>query len=268
MTAKPPPSSDLRPRQRIRAVWRLGLFFGHLILTYALYQAGTVIRYRSESARRSWREKQLLGWSQRTLRFLGLRYEIEGPIPEPPALIASNHLGYLDILLLAGIMPARFLSKMEVKSWPVLGGITAEMQTLFIDRTRRSDVRRVMQEMKRVLEEGESLVFFPEGTSHDGSDILPLRSPLLQVPVELDQPVIPVGIRYASNDPEFPAERDMCWWGEVDFFPHFFRFCGLPSSRAVITFRKKIPPGTDRKELAVRLREELRQATGHEGETP
>lgn len=234
------------------AVFRIAGFFFMMLATYGFWRIVQIF-LRSDRTRRRWRQRCFAWWSRRMLGFFGVRLSVEGPLPQPPVILVANHLGYLDILALAAILPLRFLSKIEVASWPVLGLMTRSVGTVFIDRSNIKDLPRVTKEMEAVVNGGESLLFFPEGTSHNGEDLLPLRTPLLKLAVEKQFPVVPLGLHYSSTDLRYPAYRDVCWWGNASFLPHFYRFCAIPTKRAYIHFYPESLYATDRKQFARQL---------------
>src|SRR5881394_2413932 len=125
---------------------------------------------------------------RRVLRVLDVKIKTQGPIPLK-GLLVCNHLSYLDILVISTITPAVFISKSEVKRWPVFGWFAQLSGTLFVKRTRRSDVARLNDELHQLLDTNLLVVLFPEGTSSDGSQVLPFKSSLLEPITRLDQPV-------------------------------------------------------------------------------
>src|SRR6185436_7426012 len=106
------------------------------------------------------------------LRLLAADIGSDGPCPRD-GLLVSNHLSYLDILVLATLTPAVFVSKSEVKNWPVFGWFARMAGTIFLQRTRRADVVRISEEITTVLRGGHLVVLFPEGTSSNGRQVLP-----------------------------------------------------------------------------------------------
>src|SRR5207244_1055064 len=129
---------------------------------------------RSIPARAQW----LKLWAGKFIRVLHIEVRFEG---RPPArgILACNHLSYTDILVLSSLHPLVFVSKSEVRSWPVVGPLTRCAGTLYIVRQQRSDVVRLGDEMVKVVEAGVVVTLFLEGTSSDGANVLPFRSSLL-----------------------------------------------------------------------------------------
>ena len=180
----------------------------------------------------------------------GVQIEAHGPPPET-GLLVSNHLSYLDILVLAELLPAVFVSKSEVKNWPVFGWLGRLAGTLFIERARRSDVGRMGAEIRAVLAGGHVVVLFPEGTSWNGRELLPFKSSLLEPIVGSPHPLSVSAIDYTLADGS--VENDVCYWGDMTFFPHLVRLMSRKQVRVQVRFAAIGERATDRKELARQL---------------
>ena len=115
-------------------------------------------------------------------------------------LVVANHVSWLDIFALHAVGPVRFIAKAEIERWPVLGGLVRGVGTLFIERARRHDTHRVNQEIARALAAGDIVAVFPEGTTTDGTALLPFKGSLLQPIIDAQGHVQPVAIRYRDAD--------------------------------------------------------------------
>lgn len=246
---------------RPRAVLRVTLFFIHLLVWYVIFLVGRIGVKLCRGSSRVWRDYVFTHWARATLRILGIQVILKGAVPPPPAIQVANHLGYLDIIVLAACGPTRFLSKVEVAGWPLIGPIIKSVDTLLIDRSKYRDLDRVSEEIARVYGLGESITFFPEGTSHNGQEILPLRSPLLKIPAEKGLEVFPVGLSYATGSTAYPAYRDVCWWDNVPFFTHLFRCCAIPKIYAYVNFDHQPIHRENRKSFAAELHQAIHTLT-------
>ena len=155
----------------------------------------------------------------RVLGSMGIRCDIEGEVPSH-GLVAANHLSHLDIVILSAAMPCFFVAKKEVRSWPYFGRAARAGGTLFIDRSRRASAEQVAAEMRGRLKVRTPVLFFPEGTSTDGT-MLRFHASLFEAAVHDQVPVTACAIRYVLDDGR--PERDLCWFGDEALLPHLIR---------------------------------------------
>ena len=140
-------------------------------------------------------------WSSKLVAILGLRIRIFGKTDNTtsPELIVSNHISWLDIFALNAEKSIRFVAKSEISTWPIIGQLCKGTGTLFIKRSDKNDTAKINQQIMSLLQEGENVAFFPEGTSSDGSSILPFRSSLLQSAIDCESPIQPIYLRYVTK---------------------------------------------------------------------
>ena len=196
----------------------------------------------------------LHGWCAVVLPRLGVDFAAEGAMP-PRGLLVSNHLSYLDIMTLSAIGPCVFVSKKEVRQWPLFGLLATLAGTVYVDRQRAADALRVNEELSQALQSGVLCVLFPEGTSSNGADVLPFRSPLLEAAVQSGDAVTAACIRYELDEGD-PAQ-DVCYWGDMTFLPHVLKLLSRPTIRARVRFAEESFRFEDRKEAAARTRERV-----------
>jgi lyso-ornithine lipid O-acyltransferase len=239
-------------RHPFRVTGRFCWFAGEVIL--ALVDFLFHCAFRSKKTDLARRALWLHRVSRRILRIFKLEPQVTGPIPSS-GLLVSNHLGYLDILVLMTITPAVFVARHDVRRWPVIGWLATLAGTLFIDRSRRSDVRRLTEEIQTVLNQGTLVILFPEGTSTNGQGVLPFKSSLLEPAVRQTHPITVGCIGYALDDGD--VSEDICYWGDATFFPHMLNLLSKRAVRAFVRFARFEHSGADRKELAQQLRLEV-----------
>jgi 1-acyl-sn-glycerol-3-phosphate acyltransferase len=200
-----------------------------------------------------------VGYHRVVCFILGIKVQVHGKLSEvTPTLFVSNHVSYLDIEVMGGLMPISFVAKAEVATWPFFSTLAKAQRTIFIERTsgKTSASREAM--MKR-LDTGDNLMLFPEGTSSDGTRVLPFRSALFGV-AQLrrnDKPIVvqPVSISYTRLD-GIPLGRYwrplFAWFGDLDLVPHLWQMVCLGETEAVVTFHPPIDIDQlgDRKKLA------------------
>ena len=148
------------------------------------------------------RMQQVSRWSARMLHALGVELRSSGTAHPGPVLMVANHVSWLDILAINAVHPARFVSKSDVRRWPVLGYLVACGGTLFIERERKRDAMRVVHLVAQALKDGETLAVFPEGTTSDGRGLLPFHANLLQAAISTGTPVQPLTLRYRDASHE------------------------------------------------------------------
>jgi len=204
-------------------------------------------------------------WLNKTMQ---ARITVTGePVKGKACLLISNHASWQDILLLGGTLPISFVAKSDVAGWPVVGTLAKLGGTLFIDRNRRQAAGETKNQMQQRLDEGGSLVLFPEGTTNDGNQILPFKSSLFgasQMEIRGEPVVVqPVSIAYQKvwGLPMGREKRSQfAWPGDIGFGDHFWTNLKSGPLDVGIHFH----PPTDikqaggRKELAKHCEEQVR----------
>lgn len=174
-------------------------------------------------------------WCTRVLRVLDIKMRLEGVAPEH-GVIVGNHVSYLDILIYGSVLDGVFVSKREVRSWPLIGLITRLAGTIYVDRTQRSDTARVVDEMANALAQNVSVTFFPEGTSTDGTSVMRFRAALFDAPLRTGDPIWPAGVTYTIEGGTEGVREFVCYWGDMVFGPHMLQFLRLRDVSAVLRF--------------------------------
>jgi len=237
-------------RHPVRVAYRLPWLMTEFALA-ALNYARWCGRNAPAGKRALWLQKS----SRRVLRVLSTEICASGSVPKS-GLLVSNHLSYLDILVIASITPAMFVAKREVKSWPVFGFFAKLAGTLFVDRERRTRVGQTTGEIDAALKEGALVVLFPEGTSSDGKTVLPFRSSLLEPATHQTNALFASHIQYQLEDGDVGEE--VCYWrDEHTLVPHLMNLLAKKNVRAEVRFMQLRESSTDRKELAKQLHSEI-----------
>lgn len=234
----------------LRAVVRLLLVAGHAVhgaLICAFVFPHLDARQRMQ--RVGW-------WSARVLRLLGIALEASGTPHAGPVLIVANHVSWLDILAINAVQPARFVSKADVRRWPLLGYLVACGGTLFIERERKRDALRVVHQVAEALKAREIVAVFPEGTTSDGRAVLPFHANLLQAAIATESPVQPVVLRY--RDAETAISPAAAYIGDTSLVQSLW---WVACAQGLVAHVDVQPAqGTrhlDRRALAERLRESI-----------
>ena len=206
----------------------------------------------STAARTAWLQRS----SRRLLRSVRVTARYRGPPPQRGILIA-NHLSYLDVLVLGQAQPLLFVAKNDVRNWPFLGWLTACAGTLYIQRESKTDVLRLAEQFGPLIEQGNIIVIFPEGTSSDGLQVLPFRSALLEPAAANGWPVTPAWIGYRLEDGSVAAE--VAYWGDMTFGPHLLNLLSKKRIEAFVAYGPAVAQGLDRKTMARELHAQVCQ---------
>lgn len=168
------------------------LLYALIMITFVYPWLSTVARAQLER-----------GWNKGLLNILNIKLRFGGEVPDlsvKNVMLVANHISWLDIYLLNAVRPVRFVSKIEVRSWPIVGFLASRTGTLFIDRTKRHDTKRVNHEVSTALSNGACMAVFPEGTTSDGSLMRPFHASLLQPAIHSQSKIWPAAIRYTHVD--------------------------------------------------------------------
>ena len=216
---------------------------------------------------------------------LDIRREVRGtPASDRPLMLVSNHVSWLDIIVLSAIMPVSFIAKSEVATWGVFGLFAKLQRSIFVDRERRTATQAVNDTIALRLAKGDVMVLFAEGTTGDGVRLLPFRSALLGAARDVlsgsgDAPptvwLQPVSIAYTGLD-GLPAGRfdrpHTAWYGDMTLPPHLKAILTGGALDVTVSFGAPQPYGatSDRKRLTRLLEEEVRALTmmAHNGRPP
>jgi 1-acyl-sn-glycerol-3-phosphate acyltransferase len=250
--------------RRLRAAWRLLRVAVHLAHGMAI----VALRWRALDAPA--REARVAWWAGKLLRVLGLQQQLDGRFHPGPVLLLSNHVSWLDILVIHAACPqARFVSKADVRSWPLLGWLVGAVGTLFIERERKRDALRVVHQVAAALAGGDTIAVFPEGTTGDGRALLPFHANLLQAAIAGGHPVQPVVLRFHQPGHRFSPE--VAWLGETTLLQNLWAVLCAEG----LTVELSVLPAlgsrhADRRALAARVQQAITEvlATADEGPAP
>ncbi len=202
------------------------------------------------------REHRIQVWSAKMLACIGIELRVTGKAMVPgPLLLVANHISWLDITSLHAARFCRFVSKADIKQWPLIGRLATGVGTLFIERESRRDAMRVVHHMTDSLRQGDVIGVFPEGTTSDGTSLLPFHANLLQAAIVAEVPVQPVAITFidASTGQRSAAP---CYVDDDTLMGSIWRTLCASGIVVVITFGEpQRAEGRDRREWAHALRE-------------
>jgi len=180
-----------------------------LRLTVHVLHGLALVKLRFPALARAKRHRHIQWWSAKTLRLLGVSLEVQGQGRPGAKLLLANHVSWLDIAAVHAVLPeARFVSKADVRHWPVLGALVEGAGTLFIERSSKRDALRVVHQAAEALQAGDTVAFFPEGTTGAGPELLPFHGNLLQSAIAAETPAQPLVLRWFEPGERFsPSAR-------------------------------------------------------------
>jgi len=238
----------------VRGAWRL-----LRALLHALAGLATIL-WAFPRLDMAGRQARVQAWARGTLRVLGIRLQVRGEPPlHGPLLLVANHVSWLDILVILAACHCRFVSKSEVRHWPLVGTLATGAGTLYIERRSRRDALRVVHEMAARLRAGDVLAIFPEGTTSDGIDLLPFHGNLIQAAVSAEVPAQPVALDFidaASGG----RSLSPCYIGDDTLVGSLWRTVTGPAFTAVVSFGEaQSVHGRDRRNWAADLRQAVHE---------
>lgn len=248
--------------RRLRAAWRLLRVAVHLAHGMAI----VALRWRVLDAPA--RHARVAWWAGKLLRVLGLRQVLQGNFHPGPVLLLANHVSWLDILAIHAVCPqARFVSKADVRAWPLLGWLVGAVGTLFIERERKRDALRVVHQVAAALAEGDTIAVFPEGTTGDGRTLLPFHANLLQAAIAGGHPLQPVVLRFHQPGQRFSP--DVAWLGETTLLQNLWSvLCAESLTVELSVLTAQGSRHGDRRALAAHVQDAIAGVLGAAAEAP
>jgi 1-acyl-sn-glycerol-3-phosphate acyltransferase len=241
----------------LRAAWRLGRALVHAVAGLATI----LVRFPRLSEQQ--RQARVQAWALKMLTVLGIRLELRGRPPSVgPVLLVANHISWLDILVMHAARYCRFVSKADVRHWPLIGALATGGGTLYIERESRRDAMRVVHHMAASLKRGEVLAVFPEGTTSNGITLLPFHGNLIQAAISADAPAQPVALSFVDTRTR-SVSLAPCYIDDDTLIASVWRTLTAPPITAVVNYgQAQAAQGRDRRTWAAQLRsavDDLRQ---------
>ena len=237
--------------RRVRAIARLVHAVAH-----GLHGLGIVLFSFPRLAREA-QLARIRWWSAKMLRVLGIALRVEGTPARGGSLLALNHISWLDIMVVHAVVPeARFVSKADVKGWPLIFRLVDSAGTLYLERERKRDALRVVHAMAEALSGGQTVAIFPEGTTSTGHGLLPFHANLLQAAISTGTPVQPAALRFSDSSDE--VSKAMEFVGATTLAQSLWNSASGDGVVARLAF---LPPrasaGVERRALAAALRADV-----------
>ncbi|WP_133650923.1 lysophospholipid acyltransferase family protein [Paraburkholderia flava] len=199
-------------------------------------------------------------WSLKMLRLAGMRLVVHNDAArlDRGALVIANHISWIDIYVINAWRPTPFVSKAEIRRWPVVGWLAQQLDTVFIQREKRSDAKRIMHELATRLGAGELMCVFPEGTTSDGLGLLPFHSNMFQAAVAAGCPVQPVCLMY--EDAQGRQSTAPAYIGDLSLGDSLNALLRGGPLTAHVYVGEAIAPGGERRELTAQAEASVRRA--------
>ncbi|HSB24487.1 MAG TPA: lysophospholipid acyltransferase family protein [Burkholderiaceae bacterium] len=240
--------------QDVRAALRLSRTAWHIVRGLFIV---TVLFPRLNEVQR---QQHIGRWSRRVLRALGVTLHAQGHLGPGAKMLVANHVSWLDVMVLHALCPqARFVAKSEVRHWPLIGRLVAGARTFFVERQRPHQTRQTVAGITAALRTGATVVVFPEGTTSNGSSVLPFRPSLLQAALAGGTVVRPVALRYVDSHRRL--SRDAPYVDNDTLLGSLWRTARAQQLVADVRLLPALAaPDADRRVLAVALRHAVQAA--------
>ena len=238
----------------LKVLWTLLRAFRHALVGY------WTIKTRFPQLTQADQEGRVNVWSRQMLQIVGIELVVRGTPPAAgPVLLVANHISWLDILVMHAARHCRFVSKSDVKAWPMVGTFADGSGTLYVERESRRDAHRVVGQMAERLTAGDILAVFPEGTTGDGVTLLHFHANLIQAAIQAGVPVQPIGLKFtdaATGTTSFAPS----YVGDETLVGSIWRTLTAPPLKAVVVFgAAQLADGRNRRVWAQALRDDIEQ---------
>ena len=244
--------------KQLRACWRL-----FRVAVHVLAGAWT-IRFVFPKLSQAEKNAAVQAWARAMLARLAIKLIVSGKPPEAgPVLLAANHISWLDIVVMHAARHCRFISKADVQHWPIVGALATGAGTLYIERESRRDAMRVVHHMAERLQAGDILAVFPEGTTGQGTELLPFHANLLQAAISAPAPIQPVALSFIDGA-NGALSLAPCYIGDDTLLASLWRTLCTQNLIAVVRFGvPQAVQGLDRRSVAADLRETIQSLRAH-----
>ncbi|MEM7646269.1 MAG: lysophospholipid acyltransferase family protein [Pseudomonadota bacterium] len=236
------------------------------ISRYALQAVGNQIVNRKNDQLKRRRALEITADnSKQVLKNLGVKIEthyIRENLLDRNYFMVCNHMSYIDILVLSSIQPAVFVTSVEMEKTFFLGDMAKLGGSFFVDRVNRRKMKSEVQALVQLLKDQFNVFIFPEGTSTNGTEILPFKKSLFRVPFQTQFPILPICLKYKTiNGEPFSLQNcdRVCWYDDMTFAPHFLQLMGLRELIVEVHYLDPLDPKNfaNHGDLALAAREQI-----------
>jgi 1-acyl-sn-glycerol-3-phosphate acyltransferase len=239
----------------LRTSYRVTRLF--LLLLEGVLKVITVFPFVSLATRREMKRR----WSRRLLGVFSIRLQVTGEDVLPGSLIVANHVSWLDVYAINALMPVSFVAKSEVRSWPIIGWLSTRTETIFLRRGSRGHAHAINEAIGHMLASGGTVAVFPEGTTTDGTHLLPFHAALMQPAISAGHPMSPVAICY--RDGTGAPSSVAAYVGEMTLVESLFKIAAARTLTVDIWIGRSLTNDvTHRRELAAAARSAIAERLG------
>lgn len=192
------------------------------------------------------------------LTLMGVQVKPIGELSQArPLLVVSNHISYLDILILFSLIDCRFVPKKEISTWPVINHFCKITDVVYVDRSKNK-IHEGNSAIRQVLESGEVVVLFPEATTGDGKRLLPFKPAFFEAASEAHVQPVAIAYRKIRGLPiDYGQWPLLAWYGDMTLLPHMWKLLSLGKIEVEVHFLPVLGPGQGRKNLAEQAHDEI-----------
>jgi len=147
---------------------------------------------------------------------MGVRYKLEGDIPEAPVLYVSNHRGFIDPVIIASHVDACVIAKAEVADLPLISKGATMTGIIYVKRDSKDSRSATRVAMVSQLDQGQNVLVFPEGTTNKEKHVISYKVGTFIEAAKKNIPVVPIVLEYKD-------EKDL-WYKRSLLGQHFRQF--------------------------------------------
>lgn len=229
----------------LRAAFRGTQFVLHLSLGVIL-GSGYRLRYGAQWHLTPAGQSIIHWWMQHVTRIVDIHITQYGTPLKSNVMLVSNHISFLDIVVISAIVPVRFLAKDSVRYWPIIGYLTSLSGSLFIQRGKRQQITSTIEDIGSALQNGRPLVIFPEGTTSIGMQVLKFHTGLFQAAVDHAIPVQPITLHYRRHN---TADRIAAYIDQDNFLLTLLRLMAQDNTEVHVIFSAPLLAGEQSRQI-------------------
>jgi 1-acyl-sn-glycerol-3-phosphate acyltransferase len=226
----------------------------YLRLFGAFADAFAILWLKFPRATREQKLAHIQAWSRHVLDLMDVQLNIDPTVncisTTNTQLLVSNHVSWLDVLVIQSLRPSVFVAKSEVRDWPLVGRLTQACGVVFVDRRSSSSARRMVDDVSNALHQGDCVASFPEGTSSEGHGVCVFHANLFEAAIRGEIEVLPLALRYTEMN-----TRALClkaaFVGELSFIKSLHQVISTTKINVHVKIGESISPnGHSRRTLA------------------